>query len=205
MQGIASIGIWIPPGRNPFGGKGLAVTLALLLEPRRRWTVTELARQAETSTAMASRVVRELVRSDLVVGSIRQGRRSEVGATADLMWATALHWPRPVAWVAGGRLPSDRPLGGGPALEHFGTQATSRPRLYVRSAEDVARLLARQGGALVSEPVADWEIVVVDFPLSAGIVPEVVAALELGATPRGREVLERSDFLERWQEQGETP
>lgn len=199
---MLTIGPPVPPGRNPFVGKGLAVTLAMLLEPGRRWSITELARRAEASTALASRVIRQLVRSDLVVGSIHQGRRSEVVATEALLWQTALHWPRPVAWVLGGRLPDDRPLGGGPALHRFGTQVEARPRIYVRSAEDIAGLLARHGGALVSEPVADWEIAVVDFPLQAGNVAEIIAALELGSTPRGREVLEGSDFVARWQAEG---
>jgi len=42
---------------------------------------------------------------------------------------------------------------------------------------------------------------VVDFPFGPGPVPLVIAGLELGATPRGREMLERygSQITSDWQ------
>jgi hypothetical protein len=62
--------------------------------------------------------------------------------------------------------------------------------VYVRNADDARSALAEAGGHLVGGGSSDWEIVVVDFPFESGPAPLVVAALELGATPRGREMLE---------------
>jgi hypothetical protein len=58
------------------------------------------------------------------------------------------------------------------------------PRAYVRDRAAANRLLDDVGGHLVSGGI-------VDFPFEPGLVPPVIAALELGSTPRGREMLDR--------------
>lgn len=182
-----SIGLPVPATRNPFGGKGLRVSLALLLEPR-PWSVTELARAADVSQPMASLVIKELRRRELVRGESTRGRLAALHATPALLWELALHWPRPQAGVQG-RLPSDGPIGGGPAHRAVGLTTDAAPIRYVRDRAAAAALLGSWGGAWVSREVADYEICVADINLPTGLVPDVIVALELGGTPRGREVL----------------
>jgi hypothetical protein len=186
-----TVGIRLPATRNPFAGKGLGVTTALLVDPAREWSVADLAKSAEASDALASMVLRELRRRGLITGDLTRGRRATVRPTDALFDETALHWPAPSAWVAGGRVPKDQPVGGADVLRSIGITTESKPRVYVRSIDDIARLLAASGGALVSEPAADWEIAVLDYPLPAGPVPPIIAGLELGRSPRGRETLAR--------------
>lgn len=178
-------------GRNPFAGKGLAVTVALLLHGERPQSVADLAERAEASRPLASQVVRRLRQLGLVVGDLSQGREGRLRPTADLLLEAGRHWPGPVASVIGGRPPVDAvPVGGGLALRRWiDTAWEAPPRLYVRRLDDAPGLLADAGGFLVSGGESDWEIAVVDFPFTAGPVPGLVSALELAATPRGREVL----------------
>lgn len=178
-------------GRNPFTGKGLAVTVALLLDPTRPQSVAELAERAEASRALASQALRRLRRLGLVVGEVSQGREGRLRPTAALLIETGRHWPGVIANVIGGQPPLDAvPVGGGPALRSWiQTSWETPPRLYVRRLDDAQNLLAEAGGFLVSGGEADWEIAVVDFPFGSGPVPTVVSALELASTPRGREVL----------------
>lgn len=183
----------VPDTRNPFGGKGLAVTLALLLQPRRAQSVAELADAAQASRALASMVVRELRRLDLVDGEVSQGRAGALRPTPALALEAAPHWPQPVASVIGGYPPLEQyPVGGGPAARgRLPDVWDPPPRVYVRSIDEARVLLAETGGHLVAGGAPDWEIAVVDFPFDPGLVPPVVVALELGASPRGREMLER--------------
>lgn len=184
------MGVPVPDTRNPFAGKGLAVTTALLLGRGRPSTLAQLATVADVSRPLVSMVVRKLVQLELVRGEVKQGRRARVGAHPDLVHQTALHWPAPVASMQGGTVPPDVVRGGGAlAQEELGVLWDARPRIYVRTLDDARRLIALAGGAVVSEPVAEWEIAVVHFPFVPGPVPTLVAALELGRTPRGREVL----------------
>lgn len=178
-------------GRNPFAGKGLAVTVALLLHGERPQSVADLAERAEASRPLASQVVRRLRQLGLVVGELSQGREGRLRPTAELLLEAGRHWPGPVASVIGGQPPIDAvPVGGGPALPRWiDTPWEAPPRLYVRRLDDAPGLLADAGGFLVSGGEPDWEIAVVDFPFTAGPVPGLVSALELAATPRGREVL----------------
>lgn len=183
----------VPDTRNPFGGKGLAVTLALLLNPVRAQSVAELADAAQTSRALASMVVRELRHLRLVGGEVSQGRAGALRPTVALFLEAAQHWPQPVASVIGGHPPLDAyPVGGGPAARGRLPEVWDPPpRVYVRSPAQAQELLAESGGHLVAGGAADWEIAVVDFPFDPGPVPPVVVALELGSTPRGREMLDR--------------
>ncbi|MCB1005561.1 MAG: hypothetical protein KDB35_15360 [Acidimicrobiales bacterium] len=186
-------GIPVPDTRNPFGGKGLAVTLALLLHPRRAQSIAELAENAQTSRPLASMVVRELRRLRLVDGEVSQGRAGTLRPKPELLYEAAPHWPTPVAAVMGGT-PSlvDLPIGGGPAARSWLPSVWDPPpRAYVRSTDAVYELLSDTGGHLIAGGAADWEIAVVDYPFAPGVVPRVVVALELGATPRGREMLTR--------------
>jgi len=64
------------------------------------------------------------------------------------------------------------------------------PIRYVRDRAEAVALLGRWGGAWVSREVADYDICVLDVDLPTGLVPDGIVALELGGTPRGREVLE---------------
>lgn len=92
--------------------------------------------------------------------------------------------------MQGGRVPADAVRGGGDlAHKELGVLWEAPPRIYVRTLEDARRLVVLAGGAVVSEPVAEWEIAVVHFPFAPGQVPTLVTALELGRTPRGRELL----------------
>lgn len=177
----------VPPTRNPFVGKGLRVTLWLVLHPR-PWPIRDLAQEVRVSPSLASMVVRELRRRGLVDGAVEQGRPSSVRGTRRLAWELALHWPAPAVGVLG-RLPQDGPIGGGPAHQAAGLVTTAVPRRYVRSAEDANVVLGAWGGLLVSPEAADYELCVVDASLDDGLVPPVVVALELGGTPRGRETL----------------
>jgi hypothetical protein len=161
----------------------------LALSPGAPWSLTDLAVRAEASVSLASLVVRELNRQGLVAGEVTHGRRGTVRATRRLFDAVGAHWPIPIAWVRGGRLPDDRPLGGGSALHRTGVLSVGHSRVYLRSVNDLPALLAATGGALVSEPVADWEVAVLDLALPAGPVPLLVAALKLSGSPRGREIL----------------
>lgn len=192
---VKSVGpvLKIPETRNPFSGKGLAVTLALLLRAHHPQTIAELADRAQTSRALASMVVRELRRLDLVVGEVSQGRAGALRPSAALVIETALHWPPPIASVIGGQpLLDEHTVGGGPAVRgRLPAVWDPPPRVYVRSTDEVQALLAESGGHLVAGGVSDWEIAVVDFPFDRGPLPLVVVALEVGATPRGREMLDR--------------
>ena len=185
----SALAIPVPPSRNPWRGKGLAVTAALLVHPGRRWRLGELAGAAGASKAMASRVVRELVRLGVVDGDLHQGRAASLIARRDLARRAGANWPDPVAYIAGAA-PDGFPLGGGPAQEAAGLLPVSRTRVYLRSVEDAPRVLGLSGGALVSEPVADWELAVLDLDLPAGPLPAPLAAAELCRTPRGRETVE---------------
>lgn len=187
MSMQSSVGLPVPATRNPFGGKGLRVSLALLLEPR-AWSVSELARAAEVSQPMVSLVVKELRQRSLVVGESTRGRAAQIRPASALLWETALHWPRPQAGVQG-RLPTDGPIGGGPAHGAAGLVTDAPPILYVRNRAEAAGVLGSWGGAWVSREVADYEVCVVDVHLPPGLVPDVIVALELGGTPRGREIL----------------
>lgn len=177
--------------RNPFRGKGLGVTLALLLEPRRPWTLAELAFRAQVSRPMVTKVVESLRRRGLVTGDVHQGRRAAIRPTPDLFTATAVHWPRPALWIMGGTVPTALPTGGGnPISAALGIPWDSQPRVYVRSRAMIRKVRAFHGGFLVSEPVGEWGITIVDFPLEPGPLPPLVAALELGDTSRGRQTLD---------------
>lgn len=140
---------------------------------------------------MAGKVVGELRRRGLVAGEVRQGKEGALWPTSDLLHETALHWPSPVALVSGGHPEHlDAAVGGGPAAGQVPSAAWDAPlRVYVRSADAARTALADAGGFVVSGGAVDWEIVVVDFPFAAGDMPPVVAALELGSTSRGREML----------------
>lgn len=192
----------VPDTRNPFGGKGLAVTLALLLQPGRPQSVAELAETAQASRPLASMVLRELRRRNLVVGEVSQGRTGALRPKPELLDEVAPHWPAPIAAVIGGHPPLEElAVGGGPAVQQLLPSTWDPPpRVYVRSTERATALLADSGGHLIASGPAEWEIAVVDFPFAPGVVPAVVAALELGATPRGREMLHRhaGDFTRGW-------
>lgn len=189
MPSLAAPTLPEPSSRNPFSGKGLAISMTLLLGGGRQWSLAALAAAAGSSRALASRVVLELRRLGLVSGEVAQGRRASVQPVRGLFAAVLDHWPGAAGYVAG-RLPRDVPVGGGPALAAAGVPSDARPRVYVRSVDEARRLLALHGGALVTEPVADYEIAILDVGLEPGPVPPLLAALELGATPRGREILD---------------
>jgi hypothetical protein len=197
-----TLGIPIPDTRNPFAGKGLAVTTALLVGGGTPWSLGRLAEAADVSRPLVSKVVRKLIQLDLVAGEVEQGRDAAVRARPELFDETALHWPAPVASMQGGRPPSDDVARGGGELarERLGVLWQSPPRVYLRSLEVARRFVALAGGAVVSEPVAEWEIAVVHFPFEPGPVPTIVAALELGRTPRGRELLDevRTRLFDGW-------
>lgn len=176
--------------RNPFAGKGLAVTIELLLRAPASARLVDLAAGAEASPAHVTRIVRALRVADLVDGSVTQGRDGAVVATEALFWRAAEAWPAPLISLQGGSVPDDRPMGGGAAVTgRFGFTSTAPPCAYVRHRDELAGLVAMTGGVLVSEPVAEWQVAVVDYPFEAGPLPDVALALELGRTPRGREEL----------------
>lgn len=199
-------GIPRPDTRNPFAGKGLAVTLALLLRPTEPQSIADLATRAEVSRPLASKVVRELRRLELVAGEVRQGKQGELWPTPALLEETASHWPAPSATVVGGQARLESlPTGGGPTIRRLlSANWDAPPRVYVRDLDAARRVLAESGGHLIGGGTGDWEIAVVDFPFGPGEVPPVVAALELGATPRGREMLGRhgSDLTAGWRSHG---
>jgi hypothetical protein len=183
-----------PPStaRNPFRGKGLRIPVALLLDPARTWTLRALAEHTGASQALVSGVLQQLRRDGaLPVDAVAHGRRAEVRATPALLLATAARWPTPDRYVWAGTVPDeDVTMGGTEAQSAAGFLALGRPRAYVRSDRDLIRLLARWGGLRGTEDVADWEITVLDIDLPIGLLPPQIAALELGADPRGREELE---------------
>lgn len=185
-----SIGVPVPDTRNPFTGKGLAVTIALLLGEPPGSSLAQLAEASGASRPTVSKVVAHLRQAGLVTGSIEQGRAAALVAKPELMIETAAHWPQPAVWIQGGSPPPGHPQGGGRAVSsELGVMWTDPPRIYVRRRADISGALADAGGALVSEAVAEWGIAVVDFPFPPGALPARVLALELGHTPRGREVL----------------
>lgn len=167
------------------------MSVALLLEPDRPHSLGDLADAADASIAMASRVVSALRQRRLVRGEVVHGKRATVVATPRLFEETAKHWPKPMTWVLGGTVSPAHPVGGGPALRARGLRSDDHPVVYVRQRADIAGVLADMGGALVTEPVAQWGLAVLDLALPAGPVPGVVAALELASHPRGREQLGR--------------
>jgi hypothetical protein len=186
-------GIPLPEERNPFDGKGLAVTIALLLGDAEPQTLGQLAEVAEVSRPMVTKVINRLRRTHLVSGVVEQGSRAEVRATRRLFDETALNWPSPVANVLG-RAPSVDavPCGGGPALGSLVPATWDAPtRAYARTNDRARALLTDHGGQLVEGGLADWEIAVVDFPFPHGPLPPIIAALELGSNERGRELLAR--------------
>jgi len=181
----------VPQTRNPFVGKGLSVTVSLLLEPR-PWRIRDLSTHSGASLTLTSMVVRQLIRGGLVDGGVEQGKPATVRGTRRLARETALHWPMPEVGVLGA-LPTDGPIGGGPAHEAAGVTTDVPPRRYVRTVEQAQAALALWGGALVSLDVADYELCIVDVALPEGLLPPTLVALELGGTPRGRETLEAHD------------
>jgi hypothetical protein len=186
-----------PRVRNPFTGRGLAVTLQLLLDPARAWSVRDLAAAAGASPALASRVVAGLHEERLLANPPVHGRRASLAPTGRLFWAVARHWPVPTAWFQGRPPPPTlAPIGGGPAQEAAGLVPVWRPRAYVPDRTSARNLLALVGGAEVSESVGEWELTLLATPLRNGFVPPVIVALELASTVRGREtVLNRLDEL----------
>lgn len=164
---------------------------ALLESPARAWSLRELADRAETSLALVTKVVRHLIADRPVVGDeVAQGRRARVTATRKLHAAVGAHWPEPSLYVLGSQPPPNLPVGGGTVVSAaVGVVWESRPRAYVRTKSELARVLARSGGAVVSEPAGEWEMCVVDYPFAPGPLPPLIAALELAGSPRGREVL----------------
>lgn len=185
----------VPETRNPFRGKGLAITLALLLHPAERWSLAQLADMAEVSRPLVSLVLRELRSRELVSGEVTRGRAAAVRARPELFWETSRSAHVPVLGVVGGRVPPDRPTGGGPVVSAgLGVPWQAPPRVYVRSVEEFPRVLARSGGWWAGDQPPDWEVAVVDSPLPPGPVPSILAALELGTTSRGRETLEAYAF-----------
>lgn len=178
--------------RNPFAGKGLSVTIALLLRAPAAARLVDLAGDAGVSPTHVTRTVRALRAAGLVAGSVTQGRDGAVVATPALFWRAAEAWPAPVISLQGGAPPDHRPMGGGAVTaERFGIPSTAPPCAYVRHLDELPDLVALTGGALVSDAVADWQVAVVDHPFPAGPLPDVALALELGRTPRGREELEK--------------
>lgn len=175
--------------RNPFSGKGLAVTVALLEDPARAWTIADLAERAEASRELTTKVMRRLHALRLVTGDFSQGRRAIVSPRQQLIEAAARAWPDAAVFVAGGRPPLALPAGGDAAGAALGVVWEARPRRYVRTKADLPRVLAQAGGHLVTEPVGEWEICIVDFPFAPGPLPPLVAAVELASAPRGREVI----------------
>jgi hypothetical protein len=190
---VEPVGLPLPPERNPFTGKGLAVTVALLLGGATAQSLAQLAERADVSRSLVTLAMRQLLRTGLATGEVAQGRTSTVRPTRALLAEAAAHWPQPVALVVG-RPPSEAmaAIGGGPAIQAFvPTTWEAPPRAYVRNRAAADALLADLGGHLVGGGVVDWELAVVDFPFAPGPVPPVIAALELGSTPRGREMLHR--------------
>lgn len=180
----------MPTNRNPYRGKGLRIPVALLLEPGREWTLRELAHATGVSDALASGVVKQLRQEGALPDDVVQGRRATLRATAPLLRRVAEHWPTPDLHVHAGRPPeAGHPIGGAAALEAAGFIAQGRPRVYVRSWEAADRLLARSGGEETTAATADWEVSVLDLDLPNGLLPGTIAALELGASPRGRRTL----------------
>lgn len=165
----------------------MAVTLQLLLEPDRQWSVRDLASQAGASPALASRVVAGLHEQRLLADPPVHGRRAKLAPTGRLFWVTASHWPVPTAWFQGRPPPASlAPIGGGPAQETAGLVPVWRPRAYVPDRGAGRNLLALVGGAEVSESVGEWELTLLATPLPNGVVPSVIVALELASTVRGR-------------------
>lgn len=180
-------GFRTPQTRNPFAGKGLRVSFALLTP--REWGIRELAAHTEASPALVSMVLRELRQLDLVDGGVVQGRTATVQGTQRLARELALHWPTAEVGILG-KLPADGTIGGGPAHRAVGITTMTKPRVYVRSVPDAKRVLAWWGGLTASPQAGDYELCILDVPLETGLVPPIVVALELGGTPRGRETLD---------------
>jgi hypothetical protein len=201
MQGIS-----LPEERSPFTGKGMAVTVALLLADTAPQSLAQLAEVAEVSRPFVTKVVNRLRRHSLVSGVVEQGSRACLVPTRALFDDAARHWPTPIARVLGRPPAADAvPCGGEPALGGLVPSTWDPPlRAYVRTKDDARHLLADYGGQLVEGGAAEWEIAVVDFPFRAGPVPRIVAALELGSTPRGRETLlpHRQALIGHWPSEG---
>jgi hypothetical protein len=149
------------------------------------------------SVALASGVVRQLRDDGALPDDVVQGRRATIRATPELLEATARRWPTPSYYVWAGTVPRDGvPMGGRPALATAGFIEQGRPRAYVRTARELDRLLGQWGGLPGTSAVADWEITVLDIDLPIGVLPPTIAGLELGADPRGQEMLhERAEHL----------
>jgi len=182
-------------GRNPFAGMSWRLPLALLAEPRRSWTVSELARTTGLSQSMASRVCQTLVSRDLVTGSVSRGSAASLQGTDALLLDAGDHLPPPWAWVAGRTPDADRVvMGGGPAEAAYGVRSTGEAVVYLRRRADARELLADWGGVLAAGPGVDhYALVVLDTGWPPGLVPIAMVAVALISTPRGREVLEDAD------------
>lgn len=184
-----------PPRRNPFSGRAWAVVLAMLAEPRREWSVRGLAAETGVSAAHVSRVVASLIDERLVAGDVVHGRAARLRPRRALVRAAGKRWPAPIAYVQG-RAPSDGVIvGGGPAEVVHGLVATSRPIIYVASRDELRRLLALWGGALVSEAASEWDAILMPNTLGPGPLPPAVLAAELASTARGREILSGAPHL----------
>ena len=177
-----------PKTRNPFSGRGLAVCVCLLREPK-EWSISALAACAEVSQPFTSMVVRDLRYRGLLEGNVARGRAASIRGTRRLAYEVGLRWPRAHVGVIG-TLPDDGPLGGAPAWRAAGLLETGLPIRYVRSQDDLSAMLGWWGGSFTAPEVGQYEVVIADVPMEPGLVPPVIVALELGRTPRGRETLD---------------
>jgi hypothetical protein len=172
--------------RNPFSTRGRQVCVSLLRFPERDWSVRDLAAVASASESFVSRVISALEDQAFLDVEGKQFRpRSEF-----LFAALAEQWPRPTAFFVG-RTPSkgETIIGGGPAYEALDLVVQALPRAYVASRDQLRHLIVQTNSSPATSRMAQWEAVIQPLPLTNGLAPELICALELARDPRGREVL----------------
>lgn len=179
--------------RNPFSTGGRRVCVSLLLHPERDWTVRDLATASSVSESFVSRVVGALEDQGFVEVDARRFRpRAEF-----LFAALAEHWPKPSAFFSG-RAPTgkgDAVIGGGPAYEKLGLVVPALPRAYVPTRDRLRSLIVQTNSTASTSRMAQWEAVIQPLPLTNGLAPGLICALELARDVRGREVLRNRDLV----------
>jgi hypothetical protein len=136
--------------RSPFSDVGSMVTRALLAEPSREWTLTQLAERAGVSKALSSRVVGHL-RESALVRTERPGRTLRIRLPDP--WPLFLRWAGNYRWTDNETLAVAAPIGdAGRFLARF-------HRLMKDHAEGRRWALTLHAGASFTGRHAAWDTV----------------------------------------------
>lgn len=167
--------------RSPYSDVGSMVTRALLAEPGREWTLTQLAARAGVSKALTSRVVGHL-REAALVRTERPGRALRIRLPDP--WPLFLRWTGNYRWTDNETLAVAAPIG------DMGRFLGRLHRLMNDHAEGERWALTLHAGASFTGSHATWDTVHVYVDCrTATELNRLAQQLEWEPSPQGRLVL----------------